>query len=148
MHFFSARFAPSSYRYTIFSCEVSAKLFEVSTRPPTFSCRNPIFSAEFLRNCRHPAPCCCPIFSVKLLRDFQPNIPLSPPRTFCKLSCWQWDDQEEGPLQLRHVELEEADRSFFDRATSQYLTAGDPSSHHVKNMREALQVLLLLLASW
>ncbi|CAM9872439.1 unnamed protein product [Laminaria digitata] len=51
-----------------------------------------------------------------------------------------WEEPEESALQLRHVELEVADRSFFDRATSQYLTAGDPSSHHVKNMREALQV--------
>lgn len=33
---------------------------------------------------------------------------------------------------------------FFDRATSQYLTSGDPSSDNVKNMREALQVLQCL----
>lgn len=63
----------------------------------------------------------------------------------------KWEEQqhkgEEGDIDaispgvLAHMELEEADRLFFDRATSQYLTSGDPSSENIKNMREALQVI-------
>ncbi|CAM9270827.1 unnamed protein product [Ascophyllum nodosum] len=50
------------------------------------------------------------------------------------------DDEAKSPGLLAHMELEEADRMFFDRATTQYLTSGDSSSPNVKNMREALQV--------
>ncbi|CAM9430624.1 unnamed protein product, partial [Hapterophycus canaliculatus] len=54
-----------------------------------------------------------------------------------------WDDSASHSQSKSHskqLELEEADCLFFDRATTQYLTSGDRSSPHIKNMREALQV--------
>ncbi|CAM9548682.1 unnamed protein product [Ectocarpus fasciculatus] len=53
---------------------------------------------------------------------------------------WEDQNQDEPSSQSDQLELEEADCLFFDRATNQYLTSGDPSSPHIKNMREALQV--------
>lgn len=50
----------------------------------------------------------------------------------------QWIDRssrEASPLSI-----EEADCAFFDRATKQYLTSGDPSSPDVRSMREAMKV--------
>lgn len=68
---------------------------------------------------------------------------LSPPR-FLLPPCLpratpKWEEQEENKPRLCNLELEEADCLFFDRATSQYLNSGDPSSENIKNMREALQ---------
>ena len=121
-------------------------------------------SANFLRDSSHshvatlnfPRSVCstplCTLIPLPYPRNVLTFFCSSPLRSFfyatpdgclCKFSFWQWDEPEESALQSRHVELEVADRSFFDRATSQYLTAGDPSSHHVKNMREALQVLVV-----
>lgn len=52
---------------------------------------------------------------------------------------FQWEEQDDGATP-NQIELEEQDCLFFDRATNQYLTSGDPSSPQIKNMREALQV--------
>lgn len=54
--------------------------------------------------------------------------------------CCQWLEQDGTEPQVHS--MEEADCLFFDRATRQYLTSGDPSSDLIKNMREALQVII------
>lgn len=61
---------------------------------------------------------------------------------------FQWLEQD--GTEPRVHSMEEADCLFFDRATRQYLTSGDPSSDLIKNMREALQVNIheALRAQW
>lgn len=73
-----------------------------------------------------------------MLADLLPLQYFLPPCLPC--ATLKWEEQEENKPRLCNLELEEADCLFFDRATSQYLNSGDPSSENIKNMREALQV--------
>ena len=65
-------------------------------------------------------------------------ITLKPPPAYLRNLLLAVGRTRESALQSRHHELGVADRVFLDRAMNLYLKAGDPSSRHVKNMREAL----------